>query len=438
MKTKLFLFTLAFIAGIGTASAESGTCGDNLTWDLTDGVLTISGTGEMTNFTYYFNDLYDYYVNAPWYSFRESITTLIIEDGISSIGDYAFCKCSGLTSVTIPNSVTSIGDYAFRKCSGLTSVTIPNSVTSIGEDAFSGCSGLTSVTIPNSVTSIGEDAFYKCSGLTSVTIPNSVTSIGDYAFYSCANLETVILGKSVEEIGSLAFGDCERIVDIYCYAERVPSVDASGDDSFYNVSRKAAFWVPADRLRNYQINEYWSEFDVRPMTAEGASVTDLMVIPQDNTAEVRWPAIDNAETYELTIKDKQGNVICSLVFNSEGQLQSIVFAKPALNQETEQTEASGFKFTVVGLSEATVYDYLFEAKDPYGKVLKSYNGTFGTTGATVGLEEITNPETLQEMFQNPCTHIYNLQGMDVTASKNNLPVGTYILRLGNKAGKIML
>ncbi len=107
----------------------------------------------------------------------EEITTFVIPDCVTSVGNYAFSGCRNLTFVTIPNSVTNVGNYAFSGCSGLTSVAIPDSVTSIGDQAFYGCSGLTSVTIPDSVTSIGRNAFSGCSGLTSMTIPNSVTSI---------------------------------------------------------------------------------------------------------------------------------------------------------------------------------------------------------------------------------------------------------------------
>ena len=156
MKKQLLLI-LAVILPVIASADDSGTCGENVTYTYVESThtLTISGTSSMANY----NPWNSY---APWYNYRSEIVKAIIEDGVTSIGSYAFSGCSGLTSVTIPNSVTSIGDEAFYKCSGLTSVTIPNSVTSIVSYAFSGCSGLTSVTIPNSVTSIGDSAFEYC------------------------------------------------------------------------------------------------------------------------------------------------------------------------------------------------------------------------------------------------------------------------------------
>ena len=140
--------------------------------------------------------------------------TVIIPDGVRSIGGYAFWECVYLTSLTIPGSVTSIGKSAFGGCSGLTSVTIPGSVTSIGDGAFSGCSGLTSLTIPNGITSIGDYAFSRCSGLTSLTIPSSVTSIGKSAFSGCSGLTSLTIPSSVTSIGDNAFLGCSGLTSI--------------------------------------------------------------------------------------------------------------------------------------------------------------------------------------------------------------------------------
>ena len=117
----------------------------------------------------------------------------VIVTGGTSIGEHAFFDFSSLTSVTIPDSVTSIGNDAFYGCSDLTSITIPDSVTSFGDGAFSLCYGLKSFTIPNRVINIGSYAFFGCIGLTSITIPDSVTNIGDHAFNYCTNLTSITI-----------------------------------------------------------------------------------------------------------------------------------------------------------------------------------------------------------------------------------------------------
>ncbi len=168
------------------------------------------------------------------------LTSVTIGNSVTSIGGFEFYGCSALTSVTIGNSVTSIGGFAFAYCSALTSVTIGNSVTSIGVGAFHGCSGLTSVTIPNSVTSIGERAFYGCSGLTSVTIPNSVTSIGNSAFYGCSGLTSVTIPNSVTSIGNSAFYGCSGLTSV-----TIPnSVTSIGNEAFYACSGLTSVTIP--------------------------------------------------------------------------------------------------------------------------------------------------------------------------------------------------
>jgi len=217
----------------------------------------------------------------------EEIKDLVIPNGVTSIGAYAFSSCSGLTSITIPSSVIDIGYRAFEGtiwynnqpdgliyigkvayrykgempsgthvtieegtlsisgaafygCSGLTSVNIPNSVTSIGNSAFYECSGLTSVNIPNSVTSIGNSAFYECSGLTSIIFPNSVASIGSGAFYGCSGLTSVNIPNSVTSIGSSTFAYCSNLTSII-----IPnSVTSIGSSTFYKCSSLTSINIP--------------------------------------------------------------------------------------------------------------------------------------------------------------------------------------------------
>ncbi len=214
---------------------DSGTCGDNVKWslDTSTGVLTITGTGVMYDYYSYPYASNDY---APWYYDGDYIKSVVINDGVTSIGKFAFRGCSNLTSVIIPDSVTSIGDYAFINCPlpsitipdsvtsiegntfwnciNLTSITIPDSVTSIGTSAFRGCRRLTNITIPDSVTSIGQGVFEGCNNLTSITIPDGVTSIGANTFYTCSSLTSVTIPDSVTSIGTSAFRGCSSLTNI--------------------------------------------------------------------------------------------------------------------------------------------------------------------------------------------------------------------------------
>ena len=264
MKKQLLLFLFALLPMLAMAD-DSGSCGDNVTYTFVSstGTLTIQGSGAMDN----------YWSTTPWYFYKHDIKTVIIEEGVTSIGGCAFDGCSGLTSATIPNSVTSIGESAFFNCSGLTSVTIPNSVTSIGERAFDRCSGLASVTIPNSVTSIESFAFSGCSGLTSITvaqgntkydsrdncnaiiesasnkliagckttiIPNGVTSIGSDAFNGCSGLTSITIPNSVTSIGIDAFSGCTGLTSI-----TIPnSVTSIGERAFYFCSGLTSVNIP--------------------------------------------------------------------------------------------------------------------------------------------------------------------------------------------------
>ena len=211
-------------------TAATVRCGDSITWTLDDlGNLTLSGSGEMWNYNYDDSPFKDY-----------GIKTVTIGDGITSIGNYVFYGCSGLTKLTLPNSVTSIGNNAFYECSGLTELTLPNSLESIEYSAFSGCSGLTELTLPNGVRSIGSLVFGGCSGLTKLTLPNSLESIGEYAFSGCSGLTELTLPNSLTSIGRYAFAYCSGLTEL-----TLPnSVTSIGESAFSGCSGLTELTLP--------------------------------------------------------------------------------------------------------------------------------------------------------------------------------------------------
>ena len=327
-----FVMLLSVTAGLNlTAYAENpifGECGKNVNWkyDVASKTLTISGLGPMDDFEQNLHipidpdeiSLSEYSVSqasyiegsAPWSSldiinvviesgvtrigenaFKNcSVQKIAIQNSVKTIGNSSFSNCSSLKSVTIPDSVTSIGNYTFSYCSSLKSVTIPDSVTTIGDEAFLFCRGLTSVEIPDSVTTIGDNVFNNCSSLTSIdvasgnlnysskdgvlfdknkskliqypignkrteyTIPNSVKTIGSRAFSGCSSLTSVTIPNSVTTIRNFAFDNCNGLTSV-----TIPnSITSIGYSAFYDCdSLKDVYYSASEeQWKKISIDEY--------------------------------------------------------------------------------------------------------------------------------------------------------------------------------------
>ena len=255
---------------------------DNLTWKLyEDGTLNISGTGAMKDYNADDN-------LSPAYN-NSKVKKIVIEDGVTSIGNKAFDSCSSLTSITIPNSVTSIKAATFYGCTSLTSITIPDGVTSIGYATFTGCSSLTSITIPDSVTSIGYAAFTGCSSLTSITIPDSVTSIGYATFAGCSSLTSITIPDSVTSIGESAFSNCSSLQTISLSCKSTLKRSDFGDQAdlvsytshtLKKTEAKAATYAENGNKAYWtceHCGKYFLSDDINPETAKAVELSETVI-----------------------------------------------------------------------------------------------------------------------------------------------------------------
>ncbi len=244
------LLTVAFVMSV-SAETVSGSCGTSVTYtlDKDSGVLTLSGSGKM--------DSYSTYTKVPWYTNKNYVKTVVVEEGITYLGQRAFYECINLKSVSLPDTLTTIDLYAFVRCSGLESIVIPNSVTKIGNAAFRGCSSLKEISIPyvsvfgaifgkdsytgsvacyhvgaetthylpaslEKVTITGgvipEYAFCNCTMIKEVVIDEGVTEVEWISFVNCTSLSSVTIHPSVTNIWGSVFADCPSDLTIYCHS----------------------------------------------------------------------------------------------------------------------------------------------------------------------------------------------------------------------------
>lgn len=270
-----------------------------ITWTYNNGTLTISGTGDVDDYN---NS------SAPWYDHRYDTTKIVISNGVTGIGEGAFCYFTELTSVSLPGSLKSIGAYAFRGCSSLKSVVIPDSVTSIGEGAFYRCTALTTATVSNSVSRISYGTFMSCENLISVTIPNSVKSIGEKAFYNCGSLTDVYYKGSTAQWNAVMVGldnDSLQNANIYFVhthsytaAVTAPTCSARGYTTYTCSCGDSYVDNYTDRLGHDYVNGICSrcgEADPNYMLA----APELKITTSSGKPKVYWNEVDGAVKYWL-------------------------------------------------------------------------------------------------------------------------------------------
>ena len=218
----LLAVTLVFACVPTASAAESGSCGANLSWSFADGILTISGSGAMTN--------YGETSLPPWYSFRDRITAVSLPEGLTSVGSMAFYDCVNLLSVSLPSTVTAVGDMAFCQNRAMTMLTLNNGLKTIGRFAFEQCESLQDVRIPNTVTVLGDRAFYLCKSLTYVTVPSSVTSMGLCVFAYCDRLAGADVNANVSSLPSWTFLGCSGLNSVSFGGTPVSAAEAKSPE----------------------------------------------------------------------------------------------------------------------------------------------------------------------------------------------------------------
>ena len=354
-------------------SGNCGANGSNVTWKLTsDGTLTISGTGKMADYEWN---------GAPWARACSEITSIVIEDGVTSIGDYAFPFCTSLTSVTIPDTVTVIGHGAFRDCTSLTSVTIPGGVTDFGTRVFSSCSALKSVTFSDGVTSIGDWAFEGCTSLTGVIIPDSVTSIGSSAFEGCTSLTSLNIPDSVTFIGVDTFKDCTALTEI-----KLPSaLGIIQSKTFSNCVNLTSITIPKSVTyiseKAFYCCDSLTDVYYTGTEADWAKIVIVEGNEDLTNAKLHAATIFTPANVELVGATPAANSITVTWQAAEGASTYVIYRKPAGTNSWAiiARNVSGTSYTDTGVTAGESYTYTVRGVAADGRTMSKGYDTKGVT-----------------------------------------------------------
>ena len=332
--TDLILSNFNYTPGENIAT---GTCGPNARWELSKtGVLNIMGSGKMYNYS----SAKDY----PWASYVSNIKTVVFDEGITNVGDYAFYKCGNITAVTLANSITEIGNNAFDSCTDLTTINnFHNNITSIGSYVFNKCTSIVTLKIPNKITQIYAGTFANCTKLKSVTIPSTVTVIYDHAFEYCTALTSITIPGNVETVGMSAFANCTALKSIRLL-DGVKTINSSAFENCNKVTvieiANSVSYIYGGAFKNCSsINHVYFDGTASEWNNRTIIITDnnyLLAAPQKHFAYIKIKVTFDSGTYGIESNRvlAKSDVLIVLEFDPGYELSSITFNDSTINYST--------------------------------------------------------------------------------------------------------
>lgn len=347
-------------------SALEGQTG-GLSWSLSGGTLTVSGKGDMPDYTDAFM--------PPWYDMANAVTRIVVNDGVTGVGSLAFYGCKRASFVKLPDSVTYIGDRAFKDCSSLSYLRFPDGLTSIGDATFEFCEKLNGITLPSSLVHIGNYAFDRCTSLSHITIPESVNELGmvvfayctsltsavvrcpvsklpDGIFYGCASLSSVYLPETVDAVGDLAFHSCENLSSVYYSGE---SGDIIGDFLKSDSTTVGATVTDSEYFDsgNSTSGSFFDD-DTATGTSTAVTNTDNSTITKKNETTYTYTVngesatldevLNSGEDDEVTTEGKSQTTVSAVIKNEDGWSELVDTVKNTLknsdNDENLQVDVT--------------------------------------------------------------------------------------------------
>ena len=345
----------------------NGTCGENLKWQLTsEGILNISGTGTMKN--------YSYKSEMPWFKYLDKINSVVVEEGVTSLGDYAFYGMTNMEEIQLPEGLETIGGYTFKNSQKLNKIELPSTLTKLGESAFYGCTNLTAISIPEGLYTIWAYTFKNCTNLAEVTLPSTLIKIDEAAFYGCSSLKELSIPDSVSIIGIYCFKNCSSLISVDLPAQLTQI-------------REAAFYGTG--LTDLEIPEGVTKID--SYAFKNASSITTLSLPESLT-KIGEAAFYNSAVHELIIPDSV-ETIGSYAFKNCISLRNVQLPK-GLKQINESSfyGCTSLESLVLPENVTSIGSYAFR------KCSSLKNVEFSVDLTTIGESAFYGCERMEELY----------------------------------------